>query len=309
MGHYRKGSLRPSRRRSEKMLLKNVDVHLKRCCICAVSAVAAVGLCVWQAVLLCRYFEPDSELYAVGAPSRVPLYAGITAFSALLLLSVLLLLPKNEGAGCAELCAVQGEPRAARYVRMICGVLLGAGAVVRAVGLLMGRLSYSLSALLASVSVILQLMFAVYFLPELLACISGRTAADVERGRAVCGMAGIVWYALEALESYIDRSVPVSSEYRRLTVLCLLVLMLFFASEIRMRISAPRPRRYLFMCCFSAVLCGSVYIGGLIEGIVHGVGFCRASVSAVTGTVAAVYILTRLISFTVTPGDGDGRAC
>ncbi len=292
------------------MLLKNVDTRRKRCCICAISAVASVVFGIWHAVMLCRYFEPETGLYAVGAPSRTPLYVGITAFSVLLLAAVLTLLSKNGSITVSEEnTAFSREPRWARCVRIACGACMGIGAVVRAVGMLSGKLSYSLSPLLASLSVILQLVFVAYFSPELLSLVLGNDSGKVLNLRAVCGMSGIVLYALEALELYVDQSVPVSSEYRRITVLCLLVLMLFFAAEIRMRISAPRGRRYAFMTCFSAVICTGTYIGGLVAYLAHGAGFCNGVLQAVFGVVATAYVDVRLVCCIFENDGNEGRMC
>lgn len=278
------------------MFFSNTAVGLKRRFLCLLCAFAALSLGIWQAVLLCGYFEPDTLLYAINSPHRTAIYSVITALCVFVVLFIILAIPRSasEPSTCEQCTEAVQEPRAVRYVRLASCAGTAVFTIARVVGTFTSSITFSVY--LPTVPILLLAPFAivVYLCPELISLLCGNDLQKCRTVRSVCGMIGIVWFALDALSSYADTSVPVASEYRKLTILTSLLFMLFLTSEVRQCISAPKPRHQLLFTCLATLVCGPFYIGSLALCISGSIAFGDTLIRTGFGFSFLVYTLTAL---------------
>ena len=123
-----------------------------------------------------------------------------------------------------------------------------------------GSLKLPLPENLATIALLLPLIFSVYFFPEIIASAVGKRVGSY----SIFGIAGIVWLGLTAMTSYMDMTLPVASDHRTLGIISLLALMLFLTADVRARLSEPRPRQSLALNCLALLIALPVSVGRIV---------------------------------------------
>ena len=111
-----------------------------------------------------------------------------------------------------------------------------------------------------------------------------------------CGMLGAAALVIDIIAIYSDMTQPIASEYKIMTALFTLVILLYWVAELRMKIAEPNPRYYLATMLVATAVSGSICIGRLI---------CLTSGAFPTGNEIArtlcgfgftVYLISRTIA-------------
>lgn len=246
-------------------------------------------------------FEPETALFKRG---DMMFFAGEMVCLAACLIAVLFcrfLIPENKET--ASESPLPEENRFDRYyvldsgamkaARCFCaGALLIEGAV-RIYLLFSGKLSVLPSPVVAVLAVMLFLPLMLYFVPE----IASLTAPSYPKVHLVYGLIGVLWFIVNIIHSYFDRSLALSSPYTLFVQIMQLSVMLAIVYEIRMRTDSPAPRLRLAALCIAVILTGGFTLGRIAMLI------CGKIVSAddVAGIVTAagftVYLFARLFYY------------
>lgn len=246
-------------------------------------------------------FEPETALFSHG---DMLFFIGVMICIVACLITVLLckfLIPKNkETVSETELpeenkferfyVLDSGAMKAARF--FCAGALLVEG-VVRIYLLFSGKMSMLPSPVVAVLAVMLFLPLMLYFVPE----ISSLTAPAYPKVHLVYGLVGVLWFIVNVIYSYFDRSLALSSPYTLFVQIMLLAVMLAIVYEIKMHTDNPSPRMRLAALCIAVILTGGFTLGRITMLI------CGKIVSAddVAGIVTAagftVYLLARLFYY------------
>lgn len=273
------------------MILKKYTTAQKTRLLCIVSAIFAILFGIWQAILVCIYFEADNGIYAASSPSRTPLYSVMLIFCLFIIAFVFSELPKEKN---TDPQIISPEPTTVKIFRIVCSLGLLSGSTVKSIAIITGKISIELPNILIALLILLPILFVLYFIPELFLKFQTDHKDNLPTAYYYCGMLGIVWLLLDSLSLYVDYSTPVASDYRTFTEISLLMFTLFFASELRQKLSVPKQRYHIIITCISSVCCGALYIGKLALCFTGKTSFGNELANTLIGISLVIYIFTRL---------------
>ena len=271
------------------------------------SLAAMLALGIGQALLLLFRFDKALWLYRVGTVTA-PYYAVLAVAVLLPLLVCRFCLPattkKGDYPDSFEITArlQAAEDKAARILRRIGGGVLLLSAIGRAALLLSARIEIAMPTFPQALLLLLPIAFCAYLCFEPFA--KARSGGAI---RAVLGLFAVPWLIMEAMAAYFDLSRPLLSDYRLLGHLGLLVLLLFLTTDLRMRLSAQKPRLYLAITCFCVIFSGAFCLGRMALYLSGGMPLTDDLCRLLMDMAITVYAISRLTVQCFRREDGEGK--
>jgi len=217
---------------------------------------ATVALAVVTSLALAIDFDPKKQLFDNGSVLGAIAFYSALGLTAVSLILPFILIPRQK----PEESALPDGDRYAFYYTLdnsfikilrlcVFSVIILQG-VVRAVSILLNVEKAYLPTPVTYVMLLLVTPLAMYFVPE----VTERIKAANGRAHMIFGSVGLIWFILNVLEAYFDKSVSLASEYITLTQLTCIVTMLALVYEMRYHLDGTKLRVRLATSCAACVL-------------------------------------------------------
>ena len=266
----------------EDIPLNNTQKHIRTVLILTWIMTAALSVVSTVANLL--YLDTESLMYETVGTGTLRIFYVASAVTVLATV-IFCFFSKNT----LSALTVPDDNAVSCWLSRVGGVVFLAGATVRFTLYTQGEVKYNLSPAAITVMVIMLFCSSFYFFSE----------KDTKYSKTVltpCGMLGAAALVIDIIAIYSDMTQPIASEYKIMTALFTLVILLYWVAELRMKIAEPNPRYYLATMLIATAVSGSISIGRLL---------CLMSGAFPTGTEIArtlcgfgftVYLISRTIA-------------
>ncbi len=129
--------------------------------------------------------------------------------------------------------------------------------------------------------------------------ISFLAGKSTEKIQAVFSFFPIIWTWIYLLGMYFDHTIEMNSPVRVIEELSLIALMIYQLMETRALLGKSKPRTYLMVASFAIIFLCPTFLPTAYEWISGDIILDNEISCAVYGTVMAVYILTRLLGYSI----------
>ena len=187
-----------------------------------------------------------------------------------------------------------------RWLGRIAGAVFLVGATVRFTLYVQGEVKYNLSALAITAMLIMLFCSSFYFFSE----------KDAQYSKTVllpCGLLGVAALVIDIIAIYSDMTQPISSEYKIMTALFTLAILLYWVAELRMKIAEPNPTYYLATMLIATAVSGSISISRLLY-LIKGTFLPGNEIArAVCGFAFTLYLISRAVALLNSPAQEESE--
>ena len=260
---------------------------------------AALVLAVISAVAYALDFDPVKQVFKIGSALGAVTFYSALALTAIALIIPFIIVPKQK----VEETPFPEENRYSHYYTtdnrfvlilriVVCCVVVIEDAV-RIAALLSGADKTALPTVAAVIMLMSALPLALYFVPEAV----DRLIPTSGKTHLACGCFGLIWFVLNIVDRYFDKSVSLSSEFVTLNQISCIVIMLAIVYEIRYRLSGDKPRARLATSCAAAVIGIGLGLGQLAMLVSVGQVSYGATATSVTLLFIGLYFGARIFFY------------
>ncbi len=246
---------------------KGLEASYKiKCALRLSSALSALILAVLFSIAFFMHFEADTSLFKSGSRLIYVTETLALVISAVLALLTFILVPKSDGmpqvfpSEAEYKPYYKVEPMPLKLSRYLAAALVLAEGAVRTFLMLSGKLQIFISPFLTALMLVLTVPLALFFLPELV----NKLTPGYEKTHLWCGVFGLFWFILNAINIYFDNTVALASPYRIFCQLAFLAVMLATVYEIKFRTDVPFTRARLSALLSAFPICAGFTFGRVI---------------------------------------------
>lgn len=269
--------------------------------IARIYAVAGAIVC---AVLFSFSFgmdlDPVTKVFDTGSViGPVSYYVGLALAAAALALPFLIIpkrgpqvssLPESN----RYLAYYTLDPMIIKIIRICTAAVLIMQCAVRMFAVVSGTDEAGLNTALAVLMLMMTVPLALYFVPEL----TERIDPTRFKAHIILGCVGILWYFLNVLDRYFDKSISLASRFDTLCGICLLLGMLALLYEIKYRIDGVSVRARMATSGAFFILGFGMGAGYMFMLVSRGSAGFYSDALGVSLLVLSVYYGARIVFYT-----------
>ncbi len=180
-----------------------------------------------------------------------------------------------------------------KFFRYACAVLLFAQGAVRVYLFVTGNLLLDPAFFITTLTVFLIFPLVIYFVPELAQILAGGN----KKAHLGFGTVGLFWFVLMVIYHYYDRTVVLSSPYKLMYLIMLIITLLALTEEIRYQTSLPAIRARLATLCSAFIATFGFSVSRAVMLICGKSVSLEDTVSVFIGLAFALYFGARLVFY------------